>query len=66
MSKLKVLKQRAARGLVGIVKLRDGWHIATGVNGGWSDGPFTKREATFKASRWAMPSKPIVCTMTSF
>lgn len=64
MSRLQVLKQRAARGEVGIAKLHDGWYVCTGRNGGWHDGPFTKRNAIFKASRWGMPHKKIEIQVT--
>jgi hypothetical protein len=55
MSRLKVLKQRAARGEVGVCKLQDGWFVATGRGSGDCAGPFSRREAIQAAARWALP-----------
>lgn len=58
MSRLQILKQRAARGMCGVCKLKDGWWVGTGRGQGHCDGPFaSKREALLIASRWALPRK---------
>ncbi|MGF6281840.1 hypothetical protein ABH908_000127 [Pseudomonas frederiksbergensis] len=66
MSRLQRLKQRAARGQVGVCKLSDGWFVGTG-RGGWGDcsGPHSRREAIQIAARWAMPAKKLVVTITT-
>ncbi|HFK9489934.1 TPA: hypothetical protein ACG0TY_002518 [Pseudomonas aeruginosa] len=50
MNRLRVLKQRAARGKAGICRNPDGWYAAHGR--GWGDcyGPLSRREAIFKVS----------------
>jgi hypothetical protein len=66
MSRLQRLKQRAARGQVGVCRLHDGWFVGTG-RGGWGDhsGPHSKREAIQIAARWAMPAKKLIVTITT-
>lgn len=75
MNRLRVLKQRAGKGLIGVVRLDtqhtvinsvgthkindSGWYVCTGKNGGWHDGPFSKREAIQMAARWALPQKKL-------
>lgn len=65
MNRLQRLKQRAARGQVGVCKLKEGWFVGTG-RGGWGDysGPHSKREAIQLAARWAMPTKKLVISIT--
>ncbi len=65
MNRLQRLKQRAARGQIGVCKLKEGWFVGTG-RGGWGDcsGPHSKREAIRPAARWAMPAKKQVITIT--
>lgn len=45
MNRLRVLKQRAARGKAGVCRNPDGWYAAHGR--GWGDchGPVSRREA---------------------
>ncbi len=62
MTRLRILKQRAARGQCGITRLHNGWYVGTGRGGGDCYGPLTKREAIFMASRWALPKKPLIMT----
>ncbi|MDF9778980.1 hypothetical protein [Pseudomonas baetica] len=66
MSRLQRLKQRAARGQVGVCRLQEGWFVGTG-RGGWGDysGPHSRREAIHIAARWALPAKSIDVTITT-
>lgn len=59
MNRLRVLKQRAARGTCGIAKLNGRWHACTGLGGGDISPPMSRREAIHLAARWALPAKPI-------
>jgi len=69
MNRLRTLKKRIARSdrCVGIMKLNEGWFIGWGTCFSDSDcaGPFSRREAIFKASRIAMPYKAIEVTLTA-
>lgn len=65
MNRQRILLQRAARGAVGVAKLADGWFVSTGVNGGWCDGPFSRRQAIQLAARWAMPHTELRVIITS-
>ena len=60
MNRLRELKQRYRNHPmhIGITKLRDGWYVAWGTSffNSDCDGPFTKREAIFRAARMAMLS----------
>lgn len=56
MNRLRILKQRAARGRAGIVRLSDGWYAAHGRGFGDCYGPVTRREAIQIAARMAIPS----------
>lgn len=59
MNRLRILRQRAARGLAGVAHLSDGWWAAHGR--GWGDcaGPMSRREAIQLAARLAMPHRKI-------
>jgi hypothetical protein len=61
MSRLQVLKQRAARGLCGVCKLDNGeWFVGTGRGQGDCRGPFKSyREAIQYAAQWALPQKKL-------
>lgn len=61
MNRLRILEQRAARGLCGVTKLNDGsWWVGCGRGVGDCTGPFvSKREALLVAVRWAMPHKKL-------
>ncbi|MNC05518.1 hypothetical protein D3C81_1787070 [compost metagenome] len=60
MNRLRVLKQRAARGLCGVCKLSDGYWIGDGRGQGTCSGPFVSyREAIQAAAQWAMPYKRV-------
>lgn len=61
MNRLRVLKQRAARGLCGVCKLANGeWFIGDGRGQGDCAGPFASyREAIQKAAHRALPYKRI-------
>lgn len=66
MSRLGVLKQRAARGQVGVCRLNEGWFVGTGRgNWGGCSGPHSRREAIQIAARWALPTKNIEVTITT-
>lgn len=66
MNRLRVLKQRANRGEVGVCKLSDGWFVATGRSAlGDCTGPHTRREAILLASRWALPDKADMFSITT-
>lgn len=59
MSRLQVLKQRAARGECGVFEARKReWLVGTGRGQGDCAGPFVSyREAIQFAARWALPHK---------
>lgn len=60
MNRLRVLKQRAARGWCGVCKLNDGYWVGSGRGQGDCTGPFvSEREAILVASRWALPHKKL-------
>lgn len=61
MSRLQVLKQRAARGECGVHKLDNGEYlVGTGRGQGDCAGPFVSyREAVQFAARWALPQKKL-------
>ena len=64
MNRLRILKQRAARGGSSALRLSDGWFAAHG--NGWGDcaGPMSRREAIYLAARWAMPRRHIHIVVT--
>lgn len=64
MGRLQVLKQRAARGEVGVCKLSDGWYVATGRGFGAHAGPYSRRKAIQTAARWALPVKDVEIKIT--
>jgi len=55
MNRLRILKQRAARGRAGIARLADGWYAAHGLGLGDCFGPVTRREAIQISARMAIP-----------
>jgi len=61
MNRLRVLKKRFTKAGVGVVRLTDGWYVA---NKNCCDGPYSKREAYYEASRWALPSSAMVISIT--
>lgn len=65
MNRVRVLKQRAARGKAGICRNPDGWYAAHGR--GWGDcyGPLSRREAIQLAARWGMPSRAVKIVVTT-
>ena len=64
MNRLRILKQRAARGMAGTAQLREGWFAHHGR--GWGDcfGPMSRREAIQLAARLGMPSKRVEIKVT--
>lgn len=58
-SRLKVLKQRAARGRCAAVKCDGGWYAVSGVGFGDCYGPLTRREAIYLAANWGRPNKKV-------
>jgi len=65
MNRLRILKQRIRRaGDVGVFKLKDGYVVATGRFQGDCSALMTRREAIRLASRWALPYRPQVITVT--
>lgn len=61
MNRLRVLKQRAARGLCGVHEIRKGeWFIGDGRGQGDCSGPYKSyREAITAAAHRALPYKPV-------
>ena len=57
MNRLRVLRQRATRAKICIVKLDDGYVVAHGHGWGNCSKVVSKREAILLASRWALPWK---------
>lgn len=53
MNRLRILKNRFTKAGVGVARLKDGWYVA---NKNCCSGPYSKREAYYEASRWALPS----------
>lgn len=66
MNRQRILKQRAARGQVGVCRLKEGWFVGTG-RGGWGgcSGPHSRGEAIQIAARWGLPSKKVVIHVTN-
>ncbi|UOW66368.1 hypothetical protein vBAspATola_25 [Aeromonas phage vB_AspA_Tola] len=66
MNRLRVLKKRANKMCIGVVKIDNKYYVA-GSSGcrhvGYLDGPFSKREAIHFAARMAPPSKPVKVTI---
>lgn len=63
MNRLRILRQRARRGEVNIVKFNGAYVAATGRAHGACSQPMSKRAATLLASRWAMPCSPSTLTI---
>lgn len=65
MNRLRVLKQRAARGKAGVCRNPDGWYAAHGR--GWGDccGPLSRRQAIQLAARWGMPTRAVKIVITA-
>lgn len=62
MNRLRLLKQRIRNaGDVGVLKMNEGFVVATGRFGGDCTGPMSKRAAIQMGARWAMPSRCTIC-----
>lgn len=57
MNRLRILKQRASRSGVAVVRSQGQWLVANQYG---CDGPFSRRQAIQLAARWAMPFPKLV------
>lgn len=66
MSRLQILRQRAARGQCGTLRDKGKWFAATGRGQGYCSEGMSRREAIQLAARLALPRKPAILTVTTY